>query len=406
MGQTQTTRPKRSHVFFMKVILAVFVLIFSGVIGFNVIKGVKIAEFMANLPESPAPVTAVTVQPREWTPVIETTGLIRPNQGAMLSSQNAGTVSNVVVRNGQTVKKGDLLVELDSSVEKASLAAAQAQLPALRQTYQRYVSLLKSNSVSRQEVDNAKSAYDAQVANIESLKAVIERRQIVAPFDGVAGIVKVNVGQYVNIGTEIVRVEDTALMKVDFSISQNDLEKLYIGQRVTATTDARQGETFAAKITAIEPAINSSTGLVTAQATFEPEDGRKLLSGMFSRLRISLPTEKNQIIVPQVAVSYNMYGEIAYVLTALSDEEKNRLLENPMFKQANEGKLDRLYRAKQITVFTKERQGIYSQLQGDEVKAGDKILTGGQQSIGNGSLVELVEKDIVGGTQPATKSNL
>lgn len=213
-------------------------------------------------------------------------------------------------------------MELDSSVERANLQAAQAQLSALRQTYQRYVGLLNSNAVSRQEMDNAKAAYDAQVASIESLKAAIERRKIVAPFDGKAGIVKINVGQYVNVGTEIVRVEDTSSMKVDFALSQNDLDKLHIGQRVTATTDARLGETFSARITAIEPAINSSTGLVDVQATFDPEDGHKLLSGMFSRLRIALPTETNQVVVPQVAISYNMYGEIAYLLEPLSEEEK------------------------------------------------------------------------------------
>ncbi|WP_192899629.1 efflux RND transporter periplasmic adaptor subunit [Rodentibacter pneumotropicus] len=397
MSQTQTNRPKRSHVFYMKIILVVFVLIFAGVIGFNVLRGIMIGKAIANRPESSSPVTALEVKAREWTPVINTTGLVRPNQGAMLSAQNAGTVSNVFVQNGQIVKKGDLLVELDSSVERASLKASQAQLPALRQTYQRYANLLASNAVSRQEVDNAKSAYDAQVANIESLKAMIERRQIVAPFDGKAGIVKVNVGQYVNVGTEIVRVEDTSSMKIDFAISQNELDKLHL-QRVTTTTDARQGETFSARITAIEPAINSSTGLVDIQATFDPEDGRKLLSGMFSRLRIALPTETNQIVVPQVAVSYNMYGEISYLLEPLSEEDKAKFANNP--------KLDSLYRAKQITVFTKDRQGIYSQLQGDEVKVGDKIITGGQQGIGNGSLVEWIKKDIVGGTEPAMKTNL
>ncbi|OOF43400.1 efflux transporter periplasmic adaptor subunit [Rodentibacter rarus] len=398
MSQTQTARPKRSHVFVMKIVLVVFVLIFAGVIGFNVLRGIMIGKAIANMPEASSPVTAVEVKASEWTPVINTTGLVRPNQGAMLSAQNAGTVSKVFVQNGQMVKKGDLLVELDSSVERASLQAAQAQLPALRQTYQRYANLLSSSAVSRQEVDNAKSAYDVQVANIESLKATIERRQIVAPFDGKAGIVKVNVGQYVNIGTEIVRVEDTSSMKIDFAISQNELERLHLGQRVTATTDARQGETFSARITAIEPAINSSTGLVDIQATFDPEDGRKLLSGMFSRLRIALPTETNQIVVPQVAVSYNMYGEISYLLAPLSEEDKAKFADNP--------KLDNLYRAKQITVFTKDRQGIYSQLQGDEVKVGDKIITGGQQGIGNGSLVEWIKKDIVGGTEPAKKTNL
>ena len=375
MSQTQSQRPKRSHTFFMKVILAVFVLIFAGVIGFSFIRNMMIGKFLANMPESTNPVTALEIKPSEWTPVINTTGLVRPNQGAMLSAQNAGSVSHVFVQNGQSVKKGDRLVELDSSVERASLQAAEAQLPALRQTYQRYAIILKRNEASRQDLDNAKS-----------------------PFDGKAGIVKVNVGQYVNIGTEIIRVEDTSSMKVDFAISQNELDKLHIGQRVTATTDARKGETFSAHITAIEPAINSSTGLVDVQATFEPEDGRQLLSGMFSRLRIALPTEKNQVVVPQVAISYNMYGEIAYLLVPLSDKDKEKLSGNDKF--------DRLYRAKQITVFTKDRQGIYSQLQGNEIKPGDKIITGGQQNISNCSLVEWIEKDIVGGSEPAKKTNL
>ena len=398
MSITQSQRPKRLHVFFLKLALGVFVLIFAAMIFMNQMKAKGIAEFLANKPETASPVTAMTVAASEWTPVIETTGLVRPNQGAMLSSQNAGTVARVLVSNGQQVKKGDLLVELDSSVERASLAAAEAQLPSLRATYQRYASLIASGSVSRQELDSAKAAYDAQAANINSLKAAIERRQIVAPFDGKAGIVKVNVGQYVNVGTEIVRVEDRSSMKVDFAIAQNLLDRLHVGQKVTATADARKGETFAAKITAIEPAINTSTGLIDVQATFEPEDGAKLLSGMFTRLNVALPTEHSQIVVPQVAVSYNMYGESLYVLTKLSDEEVEKL--GGAEKTAN------MYRAKSITVFTKDRQGIYAQLKGDEVKVGDKIVTGGQQNLSNGSLVSVVDKAGVGTEQPANKTNL
>ena len=398
MSITQSQRPKRSHVFFLKLALGVFVLIFAAMIFMNQMKAKGIAEFLANKPETASPVTAMTVAASEWTPVIETTGLVRPNQGAMLSSQNAGTVARVLVSNGQQVKKGDLLVELDSSVERASLAAAEAQLPSLRATYQRYASLIASGSVSRQELDSAKAAYDTQAANINSLKATIERRQIVAPFDGKAGIVKVNVGQYVNVGTEIVRVEDRSSMKVDFAIAQNLLDRLHVGQKVTATADARKGETFAAKITAIEPAINTSTGLIDVQATFEPEDGAKLLSGMFTRLNVALPTEHSQIVVPQVAVSYNMYGESLYVLTALSDEDIEKL--GGAEKAAN------MYRAKSITVFTKDRQGIYAQLKGDEVKVGDKIVTGGQQNLSNGALVSVADKEGVGTQQPAKKTNL
>lgn len=398
MSQTQTNKPKRSHVFFLKLALGIFVLIFAAMIVTNFIKDMAIAKFLANKPENAAPVTAITIKASEWTPVIETTGLVRPNQGAMLSSQSAGTIAKVLVQNGQNVKKGDLLVELDSSVERASLQSAQAQVNSLQQTYQRYAKLVKTGSVSRQEFDNAKAAYEAQAANIESLKATIERRQIVAPFDGKTGIVKVNVGQYVTNGTEIVRVEDRSSMKVDFAIAQNQLDKLHLGQKVTATADARVGETFAAKITAIEPAINSSTGLIDVQATFDSEDGTKLLSGMFTRLNVALSTEVQQIVVPQVAVSYNMYGESLYILTALSNDDKEKLAGNE--------NINKMYRAKSITVFTKDRQGIYAQLKGDEVKVGDKVITGGQQNLSNGALVIVADKEGVGTTQPAKKTNL
>lgn len=398
MSELQTNKPKRSHAFFLKVGLAVAVLVFALVIGLNKFKEIMIGRAIANMPEKANPVTAMTVAPREWTPVINTTGLVRPNQGAMLSAQSAGTIKKIFITSGQAVKKGDVLVELDSDVEIATLKASEAQLPAARLTYQRYANLIKSQSVSQTELDSAKATYDQLVASINSLKATIERRKILAPFDGVTGIVQVNEGQYISVGTEIVRVEDVSSMKVDFSVSQNDLENLQIGQKVTATSDARQGETFAAKVTAIEPAINKSTGLIDVQATFEPEDGKKLLSGMFTRLRLALPTEREQIVVPQVAITYNMYGEMAYVLQPLSDEDKEKLKDNE--------DLNKMYRAQQITVFTKDRQGIYAQLKGNEVKAGDIIVTGGQQRLGNGSLVTVADKEGVGTVQPANKTNL
>ncbi|TDQ58065.1 membrane fusion protein (multidrug efflux system) [Mesocricetibacter intestinalis] len=398
MSQVETNKSKRASAFWLKAGLIIALLIVVGVIGLNIVKGLRMKWKMESAPEPSSPVTAMTVNYQEWTPVIETTGLIRPNQGAMLSAEAAGTVKKILVVSGQKVKKGDLLVELDSEVETATLKASEAQLPSARLTYQRYANLFRSKSVSQQELDNAKATYDELTANISALKASIERRRILAPFDGVTGIVQVNEGQYVTTGTNIVRVEDNSEMKVDFSISQNNLSDLHIGQKVTATSDARPGETFQALVTAIEPAINKSTGLVDVQATFIREDGSKLLSGMFTRLRLALPTEKNQIIVPQVAITYNMYGELAYVLKPLSDEDKAKLEGNPA--------LDKMYRAQQITVFTKDRQGIYAQLKGNDVKAGDKIVTGGQQRLSNGSLVVVADKEGVGTSQPAEKTNL
>ncbi|ARU65206.1 efflux transporter periplasmic adaptor subunit [Histophilus somni] len=397
-------KAKRSHVFFLKLFLGIIVLLFVVMIGLKVASKMLIGKMIAGMPEKTTPVTAITVVPTTWIPVIETTGLVRPNQGAVLSAQAPGTVANIFIQSGQPVKKGDVLVELDISVEQANLQASEAKLTTAKQIYKRYLNLYKTKSVSQQELDNAKANYESLVANINALKAAIERRKIVAPFDGITGIVKVNVGQYVNVGTPIVRVEDTSSMKVDFSIAQNELEKLFIGQKVTATSDARLGETFGAKITALEPAVNAATGLIDVQATFEDEDSRKLLSGMFMRLRVALTTEKDQIVIPQVGISYNMYGESAYVLTALSEEDKKILLDNEKF--AYKDSIDRVYRVKQTTVFTKERQGIYAQLKGQDIKPGDQIVVGGQQAITNGSLVVVVDKETIGTKQPAKKTNL
>ena len=111
MSQTQTNRPKRSHVFLLKLTLGIFVLIFIAMIVMNYMKSKGIADFLANQGETPSPVTAMTITTQQWTPVIETTGLVRPNQGAMLSAQSAGTISKVLVTNGQNVKKGDLIVK-------------------------------------------------------------------------------------------------------------------------------------------------------------------------------------------------------------------------------------------------------------------------------------------------------
>ncbi len=150
-------------------------------------------------------------------------------------------------------------------------------------------------------------------------------------------------------------------------------------------------------------AISATTGLIDVQATFEPEDGRKLLSGMFTRLRVALPTKYDQVVVPQVAINYNMYGEIAYILSELSAEERETLVARQDFDRE---KIDNAYRVKQVTVFTQDRQGIYAQLKGEEIKPGDKIVTGGQQNLSNGSLVLVADKAGVGTMQPAVKNNL
>ena len=121
MSDVQNNKPKKSRSFVMKLVLLIVILAFATVIGLQMMKSRGMAAYFAHMPENINPVTVTTVQTQQWTPAIEATGIIRPNQGAMLSSQISGTVKSIFIEAGQKVKKGDLLIELDSDVEKANL---------------------------------------------------------------------------------------------------------------------------------------------------------------------------------------------------------------------------------------------------------------------------------------------
>nr|WP_314741503.1 efflux RND transporter periplasmic adaptor subunit [uncultured Haemophilus sp.] len=399
---TENQKPSRGRKFLIVLTLLIVLVAFAGVAGMQKFIAGKKAEAAANMPESVSEITAMQVSTQEWTPYLSAVGYVRPNQGAMLSAESSGTVTRVNVVSGQQVRKGDLLVEFDDAVEVATLKASQAQLPNAKITLDRYRNLVASNSASKAELDSAQATYNQLVANIESLKASIARRKIYAPFSGVAGIVNVNVGQYITAGTEIVRVEDQSQMKVRFTLPQTDVENLFVGQKVTAEVDALPGQTFPAQIVAIDPAVDRTTGLINLEAVIT-EGANKLLSGMFVRLNVALPTEKGQVVVPQIAVTYTMYGETVYVLEPLSDEDK--ALVSKMAEQNPKLDVNKVYRARQVEVKTKDRDGIYAQL-AKGVKAGDLIVTGGFQRLSNHALALVSEQEAVGVTQPAKNSKL
>ncbi len=223
--------------FFM---LLIAVLLFGSVIGFNLFKQQKIAEYLANRPEPEFPVTVTTVKPVDWVPVIEAIGFVEPNQGVTLTSETSGVISNISFASGSQVEKGQLLVSLDSDVEKANLKSSEARLPAAEAKYKRYQGLYKKGSISKEAYDEAEASYYSLAADIESLKAQIDRREIKAPFSGVVGIRNVFLGQYLQPSDSIVRLEDISLMKLRFTVPQTDFSRVSIGQDVDIFVDAIQ----------------------------------------------------------------------------------------------------------------------------------------------------------------------
>lgn len=399
---TKTQMPGKGRKFFIVLTLLIVLVVFAAIVGLQLIGKKAKADAAANMPESVSEVTAMHVTAQAWTPMLSAVGYIRPNQGAMLSAETSGVVKRILVTSGQRVTKGDLLVEFDSSVEQANLRASEAQLSTAKTNFERYRKLVASNSASKAEFDNAQSTYNQLLANIESLRSTIKRRQIYAPFSGVAGIVNVNVGQYITMGTEIVRVEDQSAMKVRFSLPQTNITQISVGQKVTAEIDALPEHRFSARIVAIDPAVDRLTGLINVEAVIE-EGQEKLLSGMFVRLNIALPTQTEQVVVPQISVAYTMYGETVYVLQPLSEPDKEMV--KKMSARNPSLDVNKMYRAKQVEVKTADRQANYSQLI-KGVKAGDLIVTGGLQRLSNHSLVKVVDAEAVGVTTPEKNSKL
>ncbi|MGF1713617.1 efflux RND transporter periplasmic adaptor subunit [Photobacterium chitinilyticum] len=352
------------------VMLLIALLLFGSVIGFNLMKQKGIAEYMANMPEPEFPVTVLETQSTNWVPAIEAIGFIEPNQGVTITTEVSGVISKIDFESGSTIKTDQPLVKLDSDVEIANLKSAEARLPAAKAKYARYQGLYKKGSISKEAYDDAEASYFSLSADIESLKATIDRRTIKAPFDGVVGLRNVFLGQYIQPSDDIVRLEDTTLMKLRFTVPQTDISDIHLGQDVEIFVDAYPETPFSGKISAIEPAVNFQSGLVQVQADIPNNEGQ-LRSGMFARAHIILPTLENQITLPQTAITFTLYGDNVYLI---NKDDKGDL------------------RVRQSVVKTGERKGDIVHVL-DGVKAGDTVVTSGQVRLSNDAKVHIVESD-------------
>ncbi|MCM2678213.1 efflux RND transporter periplasmic adaptor subunit [Echinimonas agarilytica] len=352
----------------------VVILLLGSVIGFNLFKAHMIEDFLANRPPPTFPVTTMMVSTSEYVPRINAFGFIEPYRGVTLAAEESGTVKALSFESGQTVGEGQLLVSLDSEVEAANLAASEAVLPATQKQMDRMVRLYKQGSVSEGEKDKAVADLLTLKAQIRSLTATIDRRTIEAPFAGQVGLRNVYMGQYLQPGNEIVRLEDTSTMRIRFTVPQNDLNRIHVKQAVHVNVDAHGDEIFQGIITAIEPAVSYQSGVVQVQADIPNDDG-DLRSGMFARVQVILPTLTDQLLLPQSAINFTLYGENVFVVEQTKDDAGNEQLQ-----------------VKQTTVSVSERHGNLA-LISSGLKEGDEVVTSGQIRLSNGSLVRLVESN-------------
>ncbi len=352
------------------IMLLVAVAAFGSVIGFNLFVQEKIADAIANIPEQEFPVTTQLVKEQSWQPLVNAIGFVEPLQGITISNQLAGIISSINFKNGVEVKKGQVLVQLDAEVEKANLTSKQVQLPAAKADYNRLLKLYRQKSVSKQDLDNAEAKYLALDADIKSLQATIAYKVIRAPFSGLIGISNVHLGEFIKVGSEIVRLEDIKTLKIRFTVPQTQLSKIKVGQAIDVNVDAYPTKSFVGHISAIEPAVFYQSGLIQVQAEI-PNSNELLRSGMFAKVNVQLPKLNNQIVIPQTAINYALYGNTVYVVNAISKDGTTT------------------QKAMQVELKILGRNGNMTLVSGN-LQSGDQIVVTGQIRLSNNSKVRIV----------------
>jgi membrane fusion protein (multidrug efflux system) len=269
----------------------------------------------------PEAVTTVKVTKEQWRSSFQTVGSFAAVKGSTLGTQEAGNVVRVGFESGARVAEGQVLLELDRSVEEANLQGALARLELAKQNLARAQTLKGQSAISLANYDEAQARVKQSEAEVRSIRGVIERKTITAPFSGRAGIRTVNVGQYVNAGTPLVPLYSVDPILFNFSVPQQVAPALRdSSEKVVVTVDAFPGRGFEGRVTAVNPNINEVTRSVEVQATI-PNDKEELLAGMFGEVQMQLGVPQEVVVVPISSVQYAPYGNSVYVIERKQDEK-------------------------------------------------------------------------------------
>ncbi len=271
----------------------------------------------------PEAITTVPVQEQKWPGTLTAVGSLKPVNGLVLRADLAGDIERIGFESGAAVRKGDLLVQQDVSEELAQLRAAQARQQLAELNLRRFKGLLDKRVSSQSDYDQTTAEYLQAQARCEEIKALIEKKTIRAPFDGMAGIRMVNAGEYLQPGQEIVPLNSMSPIYVNFSLPQQNLADVHVGSVVRVTSSGANGEVVEGEITAVNSVVEEATRNFLVQATLD-NPGGVLRPGMFVGVEVVLPGEKSLLAVPVTAISYAPYGDSVFVVEEMDDEKTGK----------------------------------------------------------------------------------
>ena len=309
----------------MLIMLGVVLLVVLSLGGYKAFSVYRQIQVFAT-PKPPINVAVVTANEQPWQSQLPAIGTLKALQGVDLSLEIAGTVKALQFESGQKVTAGQLLLQLDSDVEKALLGTAEAELGLAKIEHGRGSQLVGSQAISKGDFDRLAAQLKKAYASVAQLNAALAKKSILAPFSGTIGIRQVDVGDYLASGTMIATLQNLSSLYVDFYVPEQAVPKLAVGQIAQVTVAAYPAQTFEAKISAINPKVDDATRNILVRATLT-NPGGELLPGMFASLHVLLPGANTRVVVPESAISYTLYGNSVYVVvpkkTAGGEPEKN-----------------------------------------------------------------------------------
>jgi membrane fusion protein (multidrug efflux system) len=294
------------------ILLILLAVIFGGLFGWKLWTLQQMGA--AQMAPPPATVAVTEVSSEPWAQQLPVTGSLVASQGMAVTSEVSGKVAEIHFTSGQRVAAGELLLNLDDSVDQAELRARIADRDFAKLRYTRLSSLVNERSASRSEFDEAKAALDVAEADVASQRALIAKKRITAPFSGVLGLRKVDLGEYLGPGSAIVGLTALDPIYLDFALPERRLSDLQIGANVSVRVAAFSDQRFPGTISAIDPEIQIGSRTLLVRATL-PNPNAQLRPGMFAEAEITLGEPTATLVLPRTAITYAPYGESVFLVS-------------------------------------------------------------------------------------------
>ncbi len=330
-------------------------------------------------PQRPQAVEVAKVEKAMLVDETQSVGSLRSNQGVMLRPEVGGRVSQVLFKDGQRVSKGQLLVQFDDQLPAAQLMQAKAELSIAQANHTRNQELVSQNFISKRSLDESDAALQVGQAKLALAQATLQRLKVFAPFDGVAGLRQINVGDYLKDGADMVNVEDIDAVLLDFRLAERFQTKIKPGQKAQVTFDALPGRKFTAVVQAIDPLIDANGRSVGIRGCIDNRQ-MQLRPGMFARVNAVFSERADAMVIPEEAIVPQ--GGRTFVVRVVPGPNKDELV------------------SERVNVKIGIRQpGRVEILEG--LSEGDSVVIAGQQRLQkDGTVVRLVDmsKGQSGGT--------